>query len=76
MEADHPKQLAESIELFLEQPCDRFVRRVARADAGAAGGDDHLRRLIGQLPANDGSHLRGLVFDDGVTGHRVAGMFE
>jgi hypothetical protein len=27
---------------------------VARADAGAAGGDDHLRRLIGQLPADDG----------------------
>ena len=49
--AQHPEQLAESVEPLLEQRVDRFVGAVARRDAGAAGRDDRPgRRRSRELP--------------------------
>ena len=61
---------------FSNSAVDRFERRVARADAGAAGRDDDLRCRIGQPLANGRGDLRGLVLDDGMTRDRVSGAFE
>ena len=46
LEAEHAEQLAESVQALLEQAVDGFEGAVARRDAGAAGGDDDLRRGV------------------------------
>ena len=58
--AQHAEQLAEAVEPLLEQRVDRFVRAVARRDAGAAGRDDHLRRRgWRELPLDASAHQLG-----------------
>src|SRR5258707_7870723 len=50
---EHPKELAESVETLLQQRVDRFVRAVARGDAGAAGRDDDFHVRIRELALDD-----------------------
>ena len=44
LEAQHAEQLAEAVELLLEERRDGLVGRIASRDAGAAGRDDRATR--------------------------------
>ena len=57
--AEHPEQLAEAVEPFLEQPRDRFVGAVARRDAGSAGRDDACDVRVRELPLDRAAHELG-----------------
>ena len=60
--AQHPKELAESIDPLLEQAGDGFVGAVARGDTGAAGRDDHIH--AGDLAEDRLAHVLRIVAQD------------
>ena len=68
---EHAKQLAESVEPFLQQRVDRFVGAVAGRDAGSAGRDDHLDAAVREVPLDRGVYLRRVVPDERAAGEDV-----
>ena len=64
--AEHPEQLAEAVEPFLEQAGNRLVRAVARRDAGPARRDDHAGVAARKLLVQDAPDRRRIVADDRV----------
>jgi hypothetical protein len=69
--AHHHEQGREALHALLQQGLDRFRRHVATGEAGAAGGDDHIDRRIGDPLFHMGTNRVDIVGNDGAAGDRV-----
>ena len=70
--AEHPKQLAEALQLNGEQPANDFNCGIAGRDAGTAGCEDDLQTGVGQPYLELAGDGRRIVTDHGPGGDLMA----
>ena len=74
--AHHQEQGREAVHALLEQRLDRLRRHVAAGEAGAAGGDDHVDRRVGDPVFHLRADLLDVVGDDGARRNGVARLLD
>lgn len=73
---DLPEQLAEAIDLLVQQAGDGFRSAVATGEAGAAGDQDHLTLIVGDPLRHLGANLVQIVLEQYTRIEPVAGCAE
>src|SRR5580704_6586375 len=74
--ADDEEERLEAVHALLEQRLDRLGRDVAAREAGAAGGDHHIDRRIGDPGLHLDLNLLHVVGDDRARSERVPGLLD